>query len=327
MSYESRSVLAVTLALGNTVILKGSELCPRTHELVAQAFLDGGVPPGALNYVVHAPDDAHAVVDALIAHPAVRRVNFTGSTRVGREVAQIAARHLKRCLLELSGKAPLVVLEGADIDAAAKAAAEGAFFNQGQICMSTDCAILEDSVAEKFLERVAVHADALRIGESDITSKERGQLINADAAARIGGLIEDAVRKGAVLVTGGDRLNMAFQPTVLDRVDFGMRLYAEETFGPVLSVIRVADEAEAVSVANDSAYGLAASVFCEDVARAHAVAEQIEAGVVHINGSTVYDDPALPFGGMKASGYGRFGGESAVAEFTETTFITHPSSP
>lgn len=281
------------------------------------------MPPGALNYVVDAPDDAHAVVDALIAHPAVRRVNFTGSTRVGREVAQIAARHLKRCLLELSGKAPLIVLEGADIDAAA----EGAFFNQGQICMSTDCAILEDSIAEQFLARVAVHADALRIGTGDIASKERGQLINADAAARIGGLIEDAVRKGAVLVIGGDRLNMAFQPTVLDRVDFGMRLYTEETFGPVLSVIRVADEAEAVSVANDSAFGLAASVFCEDIARAKVVAGQIEAGVVHINGSTVYDDPALPFGGLKASGYGRFGGESAVAEFAETTFITQPSSP
>ncbi|MGR3495998.1 aldehyde dehydrogenase family protein [Citreimonas sp.] len=316
--------VAAPLALGNTVVLKGSELCPRTHEMVAQALLDAGLPDGAINYVVNAPDDAHAVVEALIAHPAVRRVNFTDSTRVGREVALIAARHLKRCLLELSGKAPVVVLAGADIAAAARVVAQGAFFNQGQICMSTDRVIVEDAIAEPFVAALRAEAEALRLPDLAAPPGAAGQLITADAALRVKGLIEDAVRKGATLVTGGESFNRLMQPTVLDHVTFGMRIYAEETFGPALGIIRVADADEAVSVANDSDFALAAAVWSRDTAAARQVAHLIEAGIVHVNGSTVYDDPALPFGGLKASGYGRFGGDSVVAEFTETSFVTQP---
>ena len=317
--------IAGPLALGNTVVLKGSELCPHTHEMVAQVMIDAGLPEGAMNFVVNAPDDAHAVVEALIAHPAIRRVNFTGSSRAGREVAMIAARHLKRCLLELSGKAPILVLEGADVASAAQAAAEGAFFNQGQICMSTDRAIVADAVADEFLAAAVAAVEKMRHASAMGADDQSGQLISADAAVRLKGLIEDALRKGATLATGGETAANHMQPTILDQVYFGMRIYAEETFGPVLSVIRVSDADEAVSVANDTDYALAASVYCADLTTARDVARQIEAGIVHINGSTVYDDPALPFGGLKASGYGRFGGDSALAEFTETTFVTEPA--
>jgi acyl-CoA reductase-like NAD-dependent aldehyde dehydrogenase len=251
-------------------------------------------------------------------------VNFTGSTRVGREVALIAARHLKPCLLELSGKAPLVVLADADLAAAAKAAAQGAFFNQGQICMSTDRVIVEDSVADGFVARLAAEAEALRAPDLGAGPGPMGQLITADAALRVKGLVDDALRKGARLVTGGETHNTQMQPTVLDEIDFGMRIYAEETFGPALSVIRVGDADEAVTVANDTDYALAASVWSRDAGTAWEVARQLEAGIVHINGSTVFDDPALPFGGLKASGYGRFGGDSAVQEFTETSYVTRP---
>lgn len=318
--------IAAPLALGNTVVLKGSELCPRTHEIVAQAFLDGGVPKGAINYVVNAPDDAHAVVDALVAHPAVRRVNFTGSSRAGREVAMMAARHLKKCLLELSGKAPMIVLEGADLSAAAATAAEGAFFNQGQICMSTDRIIVEEAIANDFVAALAVATAPMRISDMSARPGPMGQLISADAGVRLNGLIDDATRKGAHVVTGGETNNTVMQPTILDHVDFGMRIYSEETFGPVLSVIRVGDADEAITVANGTDYALVAAVFCDNQTRAWEVARQIEAGVVHINGSTVYDDPTLPFGGLKASGYGRFGGLSAVHEFTETTYVTEPAA-
>lgn len=314
--------IAAPLALGNTVILKGSELCPRTHEMVAQAFLDAGAAEGVVNFVTHAPEEAHAVVAALIGHPVVRRVNFTGSTRVGREVALMAAQHLKPCLLELSGKAAMIVLADADIDAAAEAAIHGAFFNQGQICMSTDRVVVEEAVADRFVAALKTRAEALRVADPAAGPGPLGALIAADAALRVRGLVDDALRKGARLVCGGEIYNRLMQPTVLDHVSFGMRIYSEETFGPALSVIRVGDADEAVSVANDTDFGLAAAIFSADEARAARLAARVEVGVVHINGSTVYDDPYLPFGGVKASGYGRFGGQSGIAEFTDLQFIT-----
>ena len=219
----------------------------------------------------------------------------------------------------------MIVLEGADLAAAAATAAEGAFFNQGQICMSTDRIIVEEVIADDFIAALVAATAPMRIDDMSAKPGPMGQLISADAGVRLSGLIDDATRKGAHIVTGGETTNTVMQPTVLDHVDFGMRIYSEETFGPVLSVIRVGDADEAVSVANDTDYAPAAAVFCEDPARAWDVARQIEAGVVHINGSTVYDDPALPFGGLKASGYGRFGGSSAIHEFTETTYVTEPA--
>jgi acyl-CoA reductase-like NAD-dependent aldehyde dehydrogenase len=318
--------VAAPLALGNTLVLKGSELCPKMHETVTQALIDGGLPEGALNFVSNAPEDAHDVVEALIAHPAVRRVNFTGSTRVGRDIAVMAARQLKKCLLELSGKASAVVLADADLAATARAVAHGAFLNQGQVCMSTDRVVVEQAVADEFLALLAAEAQALR-HDPQTGAAPLGQLISSEAVLRLRGMVEDALSKGAVLVTGGEAHGAILQPTILDHVAYGMRIYGEEVFGPAVGVIRVADAEEAVTVANDTEYGLASAVFGRDLDRARAVARRLEVGAVHVNGSTVCDDPAMPYGGVKASGYGRFGGQAVIEEFTELHWMTTRETP
>jgi acyl-CoA reductase-like NAD-dependent aldehyde dehydrogenase len=307
------------LACGNTVVFKGSELCPKLHSLIVDILCEAGLPTGAVTSVLHSPETAETVVETLVAHPAVRRVNFTGSTRIGRRVAEIAARHLKPCLLELSGKASIIVLEDADLDAAAKAAAFGAYFNQGQICMATERVVVVDAIADEIVARLEAECAAL------LTRKERhkvGDLISADAAQRVGRLIEDALAKQAVLRVGGGVSGSYVQPTLLDQVTPEMQIYREESFGPVAVIIRARDEDEAVTIANDTEYGLVASVYTSDLARARRIAGRLETGVCHINGPTVYDDPAMPFGGVKASGHGRFGGEAVIEEFTELRWIT-----
>lgn len=312
------------LACGNTVVFKGSELCPKLHERIVDILCEAGLPEGCVASVLHAPEQAEAVVDALAGHPAVRRINFTGSTRIGRRVAEIAARYLKPCLLELSGKAPLIVLEDADIPAAARAAAFGAYFNQGQICMATERVIVVASVADAFVAEMEAQCAVL------LTRKHRdkiGDLISADAAARVGVLIEDALSRQAVLKVGGEVTGTHVQPTLIDRVTSEMQIYREESFGPVAAVIRAHDEDEAITIANDTEYGLVASVYTADTSRARALAARLETGVCHINGPTVFDDPAQPFGGVKASGYGRFGGEAVIEQFTELRWITLQKPP
>ena len=313
---------AAPLACGNTVVLKASELCPKTHEWVAKALCDAGLPKGVLNFMINAPDRAEEVVNALIGHPAVRRVNFTGSTRVGREIAIVAARHLKPCLLELSGKGTMLVLADADLDKAAAAAAFGSFFNQGQICMSTERIVVEEQIADAFADRLVSLAESMRTQTGDEKPSPLGTLISAEAALRVRGLIDDAIAKGAQLRTGGETYNTLVQPAVLDRVSAGMRIYSEEAFGPVACIIRVADADEGLSVVNDTEFGLVASVFSGDKDRASAIARKFETGIAHVNGSTVFDDPDMPFGGLKASGHGRIGGQASLAEFTELQWMT-----
>ena len=316
--------VASALICGNTVVMKGSEHCPKTHQHLVDVLNVAGLPEGVLTCVVSNPEDAHDTMVQLIAHPCIRRINFTGSTRVGRDVAMEAARHLKPVLLELSGKAPLIVLEDADLDMAVEAACFGAFFNQGQICMSTDWIIVEKTVANEFVAKVQARTAQIKAADpvQDITTL--GRLISADAAQRVNGLIDDAVSKGARLLVGGQVEGCVMQPALLDGIAANMRIYREETFGPLASIMRVHDADEAVSIANDSEFGLNAAVFTRDLDRAHAIADRLEYGVVQINGPTVHDDPSMPFGGMKNSGYGRFGGEQAINEFTELRWIaTH----
>ncbi|EJC75519.1 NAD-dependent aldehyde dehydrogenase [Rhizobium leguminosarum bv. trifolii WSM2012] len=314
--------VAMPLACGNTVILKASELCPKTHGLIGDILRDAGFPRGVVNVVSNAPSDAAAVVDALIAHPAVRRINFTGSTRVGRIIAESAARHLKRCLLELGGKAPFIVLADADIDEAVGAAAFGAFMNQGQICMSTERIILMDEIADNFVGKFRTKAETLVAGHSGDGNTPLGTLINAEAARRVKSLVDDALQKGAVLVCGGRPNGTLMDATVIDHVTPAMRIYREESFGPVAAIVRVGSVDEAVTVANDNEYGLSAAVFSSDVSAAMAVAMRLESGICHINEATVSDEPQMPFGGVKSSGYGRFGGKAAIDEFTELRWIT-----
>jgi acyl-CoA reductase-like NAD-dependent aldehyde dehydrogenase len=314
--------IAMPLACGNTVVLKASELCPKTHCLIGDVMRAAGFPRGVVNVVTNAPKDAAAVVEALIAHPAVRRVNFTGSTRVGRIIAESSARHLKRCLLELGGKAPFIVLADADIDEAVRAAAFGAFMNQGQICMSTERVILMDEIADEFAGKFQAKAETLVAGSPREGNTPLGTLINAEAVRRIKGLIDDALQKGAVLVCGGVANGTLMDATVVDHVTPAMRIYREESFGPVVAIIRVGSADEAVTVANDNEYGLSSAVFSRDINAALAVARRLETGICHINEATVSDEPQMPFGGVKSSGYGRFGGKAAIDEFTELRWIT-----
>jgi acyl-CoA reductase-like NAD-dependent aldehyde dehydrogenase len=319
--------VAVPLACGNTVVLKASEETPLTQRIIGEVLEQAGLPAGAINVLTTSRAGAAAAVDALIADPRVKRINFTGSTQVGKIIAEKAAKYLKPVLLELGGKAPLLVLDDADLDQAAAAASFGAFMHQGQICMSTERLVVQKSVVQPFLERLIARAKALKVGDPADPETEIGALISEGAVARVRELVKDAVDRGARVLCGGEADGMLYPPTVLDRVTPAMRIYREESFGPLVTVLTVADDEEAIRAANDTEYGLAAAVFSRDLERAYAVAERIESGICHINGPTVADEPQMPFGGVKQSGYGRFGGKAGIAEFTELRWITIQTGP
>jgi acyl-CoA reductase-like NAD-dependent aldehyde dehydrogenase len=217
--------IAMPLACGNTVVLKASEMCPGTHRLIGDIFREAGFPAGVVNVVTNAPRDAGAVVDALIAHKAVRRVNFTGSSRVGKIIAKKCAEYLKPVLLELGGKSPLVVLDDADLDEAVAAAAFGAFANQGQICMSTERIVVDERIADEFVKRFAAKAKSLSVGDPREGKAILGSLIDRSAADRVTSLVLDAVAKGASLVAGGSVNGTLINAHVLDKVTPDMRIY------------------------------------------------------------------------------------------------------
>lgn len=320
--------IATPLACGNAVILKASEQCPRTHALIIEAFADAGFPEGVVQVVTNAPADAGAVVGALIDAPEVRRINFTGSTTVGRIIARRAADHLKPCLLELGGKAPLVVLEDADLDEAVKAAAFGAFMNQGQICMSTERIIVVDAIADEFARRFKAKVETLTVGDPREGTTPLGAVVDAKTVAHCRALVDDALAHGASLLVGGETTHNVLMPAhVVDGVTREMKLFRDESFGPVVGVIHARDEAHAIELANDSDYGLSAAVFTRDTARGLRVARQIRSGICHINGPTVHDEAQMPFGGVGASGYGRFGGKAGIDSFTELRWITIETRP
>ncbi|MDF3882610.1 aldehyde dehydrogenase [Cupriavidus basilensis] len=319
--------IALPLACGNTVVLKGSEICPATHGLIIEAMREAGLPKGVVNFVTNAPADAGELVEAMIAHPAVRRVNFTGSTRVGKVIAASCARHLKPAVLELGGKAPLLVLDDADIDAAVAAAAFGAFANSGQICMSTERIIVDNKIADAFVAQLAAKASALPLGDPRKGPVVLGSVVDMSTVERCNALIDDALAKGAKLLCGGKADNTLMPATLLDHVTPQMRIYAEESFGPVKAIVRVNGEAEAIACANDNEYGLSSAVFSRDVARAMNVARRIQSGICHVNGPTVHDEAQMPFGGVKGSGFGHFGGQAGIAEFTDLRWVTVQTTP
>lgn len=319
--------LATPLACGNAVILKASEQSPRTHALIIEALAEAGFPEGTVEVVTNDPKDAADVVGALIDHPMVKRINFTGSTGVGRQIAKRAAENLKPCLLELGGKAPLLVLEDADLDEAVKAAAFGAFMNQGQICMSTERLIVVDAVADAFAEKLLEKVKTMPTGDPREGTTPLGAVVGQETVTRVNSLIDDAVAKGASLLVGGKADSVLMPATVLDGVTDAMSIYTDESFGPVVSIIRVADEAAAIRTANDSVYGLSAAVFTRDASRGLNVARQIHSGICHVNGPTVTDEAQMPFGGVGASGYGRFGGKAGIDSFTELRWITVAGAP
>ncbi len=319
--------VAMPLACGNTVVFKASEESPGTHLAIAETLHEAGFPNGVINAITNAPAGAAEVVDELIAHPKTRRINFTGSTKVGRIIAEKAGHHLKRALLELGGKAPMIVLEDAEIEAAVAAANFGAFMNQGQICMSTERIVVERPIAEVFGRALAVKAAALKVGDPLQPDTQIGPLINKSATERVQMLVDDALAKGAKLLCGGKAQGSCYLPTVLYGVTPEMRVYHEESFGPLASIVIVASPEEALRVANDTEYGLSSAVFSRDVSKAMRLAERLETGICHINGATVHDEPQMPFGGVKDSGWGRFGGKAALEEFSELRWITIRRSP
>jgi acyl-CoA reductase-like NAD-dependent aldehyde dehydrogenase len=319
--------IAMPLACGNTVILKASEVCPATHRLIGSVLREAGLGEGVVNVITHDPKNAEEIADAIIGHPAVRRVNFTGSTRVGKILAAIAAKYLKPILLELGGKAPLVVLDDADIDAAVDATVFGGYANQGQICMSTERVIVDEKVADEFAQKLAKRVAALPCGDPRKGEVVIGSVVGKPTVDRMQRLVKGAVEKGAKLLTGGEASGTLMKGIVVDKVTPDMELFREETFGPQVSITRVKSVDEAVRVANDTEYGLSAAVFGRDIPRALAVAKRIESGICHINGPTVHDEAQMPFGGTKASGYGRFGGRAAIDQFTELRWITIQTTP
>ena len=319
---SARSI-ASPLVFGNTVVLKPSEESPYSGGLVwGEIFAEAGLPDGVLNIVTHRHGEAAGVGDTLIADPRVRRLNFTGSTSTGRRIAEAAGRHLKRVVLELGGQNPLIVLADADLDYAVDASAFGAYLHQGQICMSARRIIVERGIADAFTEKLAAKTAGLKLGDPKEMDTIIGPLISAQALATVRRRVDEAVAGGARLLAGGEAVGPCYQATLITDVPAGSELAQQETFGPVASLEVVDSGEQAVERANDTAYGLSAGILTTDPDRGLALAQRIESGIVHINDQPVHDEPQMPFGGVKDSGWGRFGGTYAMDEFTEMRWVT-----
>jgi acyl-CoA reductase-like NAD-dependent aldehyde dehydrogenase len=295
--------------------------------LIAEIFEEAGLPPGVLNVITCSREDAVEVGDEMISNPAVRRISFTGSTEVGRIIAEKAGRHLKRAVLELGGKDPLIILADVDIDYAVDAASWGAFLHQGQICMSTERIIVEKKIADTFTEKLKERALALPMGDPTNPATAIGPLINQRAVDLVHAHVQEALAGGAELVTGGKYDDLIYHPTILTDVKPDMRIFTDQTFGPVAPILVVSDAEEALAVANNSKYGLSSGILTKDFTRALDIAMRLETGMVHIGDQTVNDEPQVPFGGVKGSGYGRFGGQAALDEFTELRWINVQRTP
>jgi len=319
---SARSI-AAPLVLGNTVVLKPSELSPVVGGLIwGEIFAEAGLPDGVLNIVTHAPGEAAPVGDELIENPAVRRINFTGSTETGRRIAEAAGRQLKRVVLELGGSNPMIVLDDADLDYAVNASTFGAFLHQGQICMSTRRIYVEKGIAGEFTTRLAEKAKTLKAGDPKEHDTIIGPLINEQAVSMVSERVNDAVAKGAKVLAGGEASGPCYQATVITDVPADSDFAKFETFGPVVAVEVVDSAEDAIARANDTSYGLSAGILTADTDRGFALAQQIESGIVHVNDQSVGDEPQMPFGGVKDSGFGRFGGQAVIDEFTELRWIT-----
>jgi acyl-CoA reductase-like NAD-dependent aldehyde dehydrogenase len=319
---SARSI-ASPLALGNAVVLKPSELSPYVGGLLwAEIFTEAGLPAGVLNVVTHAPGEAGPIADALVEDPRVRVINFTGSTETGRRLAEAAGRNLKRVVLELGGLNPLIVLADADLDYAVNATAFGAFLHQGQICMSARRIIVERPIAEEFTRRLAEKTAGLKTGDPKEQDTIIGPLINESALQAVKDRVEEAVAKGAKVLAGGNAQGACFEATLLADVPEDSDFAQHETFGPVAAIEVVDSAEEAVERANATTYGLSSGILTSDTDKGVALARRIEAGIVHVNDQPVGDEPQMPFGGVKQSGWGRFGGTAAIHEFTELHWIT-----
>lgn len=311
--------LAPALAAGNSFILKPSPYTPVAALLFAEILEEAGLPPGVLNVI---PTTDEAVGETLFSDPRVKLITFTGSAKVGRILSGLAGRYQKRIVLELGGKSPLVVLADADLDYAVRSAAFGIFFNQGQVCMANSRIIVEAPIYEAFCKAFAEKVKQVPFGDPAQPTTAVGPLIDQRQAKFIRGHIDDAVSKGAKLLTGGETHGGVLEPSVLVGVKPGMEVYNEESFGPLAAVYEARDYEHAVELANDTSYGLSSGIVTNDLQKAFDFALRIEAGSVHINDNAFDDDPNAPFGGFKDSGYGKENGRYSVADMTELKWVT-----
>ena len=311
--------VALALAAGNCFVLKPSEETPVIGLKIAELFEAAGLPPGVLN-VVTGP--ARDVAGVLLSDPRVRMITFTGSTQVGKIIAVEAAKHLKKITLEMGGKNPLIVLRDADVDYAVRAGCFGIYFHQGQVCMANSRIIVEAPVFDEFCEKFAARAQTYKVGDPHDPQTVIGPLIRRTQCGFIDEQVKDAVAKGARVLTGGTYQDNFYQPTVVAGVTPDMRIYGEESFGPITSIIKAGSSEEALAIANDTSYGLASAVITNDLQKAMDLALRLESGMVHINDTTVSDEPHVPFGGIKNSGVGREGGRYSMEEMTELKWIT-----
>ncbi|MEU9608926.1 NAD-dependent succinate-semialdehyde dehydrogenase [Streptomyces sp. NPDC048057] len=309
------------LAAGCSVVLKPASDTPLTALAVGALMAEAGAPAGVVNVVP--ADRSGAVVGAMLAHPAVRKLSFTGSTEVGRRLLHGAADRVLSTSMELGGNAPFLVLADADVDAAVRGAMLAKMRNGGEACTAANRFYVHASVAEEFTSQLAGAMAALKVGPGLADGTEVGPLVNADTRDKVAELVEDAVARGARVRTGGrapERTGYFYEPTVLDEVAPGSALLTEEIFGPVAPIVRFEDEDEAVRLANATEYGLVSYVYTRNLQRGLAVSGALESGMVGLNRGLV-SDPAAPFGGVKQSGLGREGGHEGILEYTEAKYI------
>jgi acyl-CoA reductase-like NAD-dependent aldehyde dehydrogenase len=320
--------LAPALATGNTVVLKPSEYTSRTSLLLGKLCIDAGFPPGAVNVVTGFGDEVGA---PLVTHPAVAKIAFTGSTQTGLAISAQAGS--RRTSLELGGKSPNIVFADADLDSAVAGITAGVFAAAGQMCTSGSRLLVHDAVYDELVERIIRRANRIRVGDPSAPDTELGPLISRAQFQRVTSYIDQGVRDGAVLAAGGAHpdapaVGYFVNPTVLTRVDNAMAVAREEVFGPVLSVIRFASTEEAIAIANDTNFGLAAGVWTRDLALAHRMSAELNAGIVWVN--TYRNESALsPFGGFQDSGTGKENGTEAILEYTrlKSVWVNYADSP
>jgi aldehyde dehydrogenase (NAD+) len=315
----STKKICMALGAGNTFVLKPSEEVSLLGLKIAEIFHEAGLPAGVLNVV---PGDGPTLGEVLVKDPRVKLISFTGSTAVGRQLAVQCATHSKRITLEMGGKSPLVILKDADVDYAVNTAVFGLFIHQGQICMAGSRIIVEAPLYQSFLDKFTAKVKTLQMGDPRDPHTVIGPLIRSSQCEFINKRIKSSVAAGARVLTGGGSKGHYFEPTVLADVVPGMEVFKDELFGPVASVIKATDADHALKLANDTHYGLSSAVLTNDLQLAMKFALGLEAGMVHINSSTIHDEPHIPFGGVKDSGLSREGGHWSMEEMTELKWVT-----
>ena len=307
------------IAVGNTVVMMPSEESPILANRLARLYSEAGLPEGVFNVV---SGNGYEIGDTLTTHPHVKMVTFTGSCRVGQHIGELCGKHNKRMTLELGGKSPLVVMPDANLEAAIPGAVQSIFMYQGQVCMGASRMYVHKDVFDPFVQKFAMVAGKLPMGDLRDPNTMIGPIISERQRNRVKSHIEDAREKGATIVTGGEWDGNRCQPTILTGVTPDMTVYAEETFGPVVSIYPISSLDEAIERSNDSNFGLSAAIYTQDINDAMRYVNEVESGMVHVNGSSLHDEPHVPFGGIKDSGYGREGTEEDIEAMTEWKWVT-----